>query len=97
MSDPLLSIRNHHAPYCGDPPIVDECSGDVYIGYFANSQGEQWIFTRNRVTGEATLRGGDIAWNTVHNVIDGQVPGLMLNAEEQLWLQACRLAVAAGA
>ncbi len=94
MSDPLLSIRNHHTPACGDPPIVDECSGDVYIGYFANSHGEQWIFTHNRVTGEATLCGGDIGWNTVHEVVEGQVPGLILNAEELLWLQACLLAAA---
>jgi hypothetical protein len=44
------------------------------------------------LTGEATLRGGDVGWNTVHDVIDGQVQGLMLNSEEQLWLQACLLA-----
>jgi hypothetical protein len=24
MSEPLLSIRNQHAPTCGDPPIVQD-------------------------------------------------------------------------
>ena len=45
MSEPLLSIRNHHAPACGDPPIVNSDDPHVYIGYFENEHGEQWIFT----------------------------------------------------
>src|SRR3990167_7976192 len=31
-----------------------------YIGYFANRSGEQWIFTRDRATDAASLRGGDV-------------------------------------
>lgn len=61
MSDPLLKIANHHAPSCGDPPIVEGITGNCYIGYFENSHGEQWIFTLDRATGKATLRGGDNA------------------------------------
>jgi hypothetical protein len=89
MSEPLLTIRNHHSPACGDPPIVCEENRDTYIGYFENQHGEQWIFTRNRMTGEAVLRGGDTGWNKPWSVVEGKVNGLILNREEQLWLEAC--------
>lgn len=94
MSDPLLTIRNHHTPMCGDPPIVNGEDSGTYIGYFENRYGEQWVFTRDRTTGEATLRGGDIGWNTVHPVVDGTVEGLILNREERAWLEACWAAAA---
>lgn len=89
MSEPLLKIRNHHSPSCGDPPIVEGESSNGYIGYFENSHGEQWIFTHNRATGKAVLRGGDAGWNSGFSVVDGVVEGLILNSEEQLWLRAC--------
>ena len=41
MSEPLLTIRNHHSPACGNPPIVDHEDRDTYIGYFENQHGEQ--------------------------------------------------------
>ncbi len=34
-------------------------SGELYIGYFADRYGEQWIFTCDRPTGVASLRGAD--------------------------------------
>src|SRR5262245_33511329 len=37
MSEPLLSIRNHHAPACGDPPIVRADDTALYVGYFENA------------------------------------------------------------
>lgn len=89
MSEPLVSIRNHHAPTCGDPPIVYEDGRDVYVGYFENQHAEQWIFICDRSTGDACLLGGDVGWNKPHQVIDGTVQGLMLNSIERLWLQAC--------
>lgn len=89
MSEPLLRIRNHHSATCGDPPIVGGDDANVYIGYFENAFGEQWIFTFARDTGQAILRGGDIGWNTVNDVNDGQVGELILNADESAWLQAC--------
>ena len=89
MSEPLLTLRNRHNPTCGDPPIVDDVTGDQYIGYFENSYGEQWIFTLNRESGRAVLRGGDVGWNNKYEVIDGRVDELVLNNEELLWLQAC--------
>ena len=88
MSDPLLTIRNHHVPSAGDPPIVGD-DENAYVGYFENVHGEQWIFTFDRLTGDAVLRGGDVGWNSENRVIDGVVPGLILSAEEQLWLRSC--------
>ncbi len=43
--------------------------------------------------GARVIRGGDIDWNTVHKVENGTVEGLILNAEERAWLQACWRAV----
>lgn len=91
MSDPLLKIANHHAASCGDPPIVDGMAENCYVGYFENPYGEQWIFSMNRQTGNATLRGGDVGWNTKFDVTNGKVADLILGHEEQLWLQACWL------
>lgn len=89
MSEPLLTIRNHHVPACGDPPIINGHDSDTYIGYFQNRHGEQWIFTFDRRTREAVLRGGDIGWNTAHLNVEGDVEGLRLNDEERIWLRAC--------
>ena len=91
MSDPLLKIANHHTAACGDPPIVDGSAENCYVGYFENPYGEQWIFTLDRGTGKATLRGGDVGWNTQFDVTNGAVADLILGKEEQLWLQACWL------
>ena len=92
MSEPLLKLRNHHLPASGDPPIVDGEAGNNYIGYFENPFGEQWIFTFDRETGTAILRGGDVGWNEQFDVSDGIAGDLILGQEEQLWLQACLLA-----
>lgn len=89
MSEPLLRIRNHHSPSCGDPPIVGSEVDDCYIGYFENRYGEQWIFTYDREKRTAVLRGGDAVWNSGFSVVDGVAEGLILNNEEQLWLRAC--------
>ena len=89
MSEPLLRIRNHHIPGFGDPPIIDGDDANIYVGYFANEHGEQWIFTRNQTTRRAILRGGDMGWNEEHEVVDGSVGALKLNAHETQWFLAC--------
>ena len=96
MSEPLLQIRNHHAMACGDPPIVNGDDADLYIGYFENPHGEQWVFTYHRKTKKAELLGGDAGWNTRIEVTDGMVPGLVLGVEESQWLAACWFAATAG-
>jgi hypothetical protein len=92
MSEPLLKISNHHAVSSGDPPIIEDTKPEKYIGYFENIFGEQWIFTRDRATGVATLRGGDIGWNRMIDVTDGSTGDLTLNASEVHWLECCLLA-----
>ena len=89
MSEPMLTIHNRHAAACGIPPAVSTEAADLYIGSFENRYGEQWIFTCDRATGEARLRGGDAGWATAHPVRDGRVDGLNLAPEETAWLQAC--------
>jgi hypothetical protein len=61
----------------------------MYIGYFENSFGEQWIFTFDRDTGIALLRGGDVQWSEIFDVTNGGTGDLMLGKDEQLWLRAC--------
>ncbi len=89
MSEPLLRVPNRHAFTDGDPLVVDGSDLNLYVGYFENDYGEQWIFIRDRTTGIATLRGGDIGWNTSIDVTDGPAPDLMLSQPELLWLELC--------
>jgi hypothetical protein len=96
MSEPLLRIRNHHSPACGAPQLIEDDDPVLYIGYFENAFGEQWIFTYHRETGKAELGGGDVGWNTAHEVKDGRVDGLVLGKAEAAWLQACWWAAVPG-
>src|SRR5437763_1217392 len=96
MSEPLLRIRNHHVAGCGDPPIINGDDPAVYIGYFENEYGEQWVFTYHRKTRNAELRGGDAGWNTLYKVVDGCAAGLILTEEERTWLRACWRAATGG-
>lgn len=89
MSEPLRRIRNHHAAACGDPPIIHGDDPAVYIGYFENPHGEQWVFTYHRETKRAELQGGDTGWNKCLDVEDGTVEGLNLGQAEAMWLEAC--------
>jgi hypothetical protein len=89
MSEPLLTIRNHHVPGSGDPTPIDSESGNQYIGYFENAHGEQWVYVFDRVQEVATLRGGDIGWDNAVEVKDDGGAELTLGHEEQLWLYVC--------
>ena len=55
VSDPLLQIRNHHSLACGDPPIVNGDDPNVYLGYFENAFGEQWVFSFHKAIGIVNL------------------------------------------
>ena len=59
MSEPILTIHNRHSAVGGIPPAVSTEAADLYIGYFENRYGEQWIFTlRSRhARGEPPRRG----------------------------------------
>lgn len=95
MSTPILTIYHHHTAACGIPLAFSNEAADLYIGYFENRYGEQWIFTFNRTTREARLRGGDVDWGIAHAVRDGRVDGLTLGPEEAAWLHACWSAASA--
>jgi hypothetical protein len=88
-SAPILTIYNRNAPAAGIPPALSNEAGERYLGYFENRHGEQWLFTFDRVTREAILRGGDPDWTRAHAVRDGRVDGLILASEGAAWLQAC--------
>jgi len=96
MSKPLLRIRNHDATARGELPVVAGDDPAVYIGYFENSHGEQWIFTYNRATKAAELRGGDTGWNSIFYVRGGKVAELILGRDEETWLMACWRAATGG-
>lgn len=89
MSDPLLTIRNHHVVECGDAPIITGSIDNQYTGYFENPFGEQWIFTFDRKSGKGVLRGGDVGWDSKFEVVGGRVVGLIVGKEEGAWLHAC--------
>ena len=94
-AEPILTIYNQHTAHCGIAPALTKESPAVYVGYFENPFGEQWIFTFDRTTRVARLRGGDVGWATVHVVRDGRVDGLILGREEAAWLQVCWTAATA--
>jgi hypothetical protein len=73
---------NQHTAQCGTPPRpFSKESPALYVGYFENPFGEPWIFTFDRTTREARLRGGDVDWATMHIVWDGRVDGMILGLD----------------
>ncbi len=94
----VLAVDNDHSPQCGVPPAIVHRAGDGnYVGFFANSYGEQWVVEIDRQTKTGILRGGDIGWDTAIEIADGQVHGdLILGQDEKQWLAACWRAAMAG-
>jgi hypothetical protein len=84
---PILQIFNMHVDDC-EVQMTNK-SSDTYIGYYATELGDQWIFTSNKITGEAVLTGGDTGW--VQHVVseNGTVPDLVLSQDEMQWLKLC--------
>ena len=89
MQSSFFSMCNVHVASCGAPPNFSNEDPGRYHGYFENQHGEQWVFTYDRSTKTALLRGGDAGWDQVYQVIDGQAPDLILSPEELLWLKSC--------
>ena len=86
---PLFSVTNHHVDSSGQPPHITDAAPHSYLGYFENSYGEQAIFVYDRETQKAVLYIGDAGWDHPYEVKDGQVPDLVMNSQERMWLQAC--------
>ena len=57
-----------------------------YSSRFTNRYGEEWEFEYDPLKQEGVLRGSDVEWQN-YPVIEGQVPGLILNDEEIRWLR----------
>lgn len=89
MNNKVFIMENKHAESCGTPPIITNTNSNKYFGYFENEFGEQWVFVYDPDTGKGELRGGDVDWNNVFEVLNGRVPDLILGASEQKWLEAC--------
>ena len=92
---PLFRVSNHHSKEVGPPPCVDGDEPNTYHGYFENRFGEQSIFVYKGDSGEALVYCGDADW-TAYPVVNGQVEGLLLSKDEQIWLKACLQACGAG-
>lgn len=90
MSEPIIfSVKNHHVEDSGLPPQFDTEAPGKYFGYFANAYGEQSVFVYDREAEKGTLYMGDCGWNQPMDVIGGEVPDLIMNKGEYLWLKAC--------
>jgi hypothetical protein len=90
MSDPLLTISNHHSPNCGDPPIIDDRDPDIYVGYFTRTLSASNGYSHTTARAACLeLRGGDAGWNSPFRVENGSVEGLVLSGSETVWLAAC--------
>ena len=59
----------------------------IYRSRLENRYGEVWEFEYDPATGEGILRGADVDWQE-YRVLDGQVPGLILNDEEIRWVRS---------
>jgi hypothetical protein len=91
MPKPVFSASNHHSSDCGNPPSINDDDRNVYVGYFQNEHGEQWIFTFDIRKRAGELRGGDTSWRPIPVMGVGGDPHVevLLNEPEKLWLEAC--------
>ena len=62
VSNLIFSARDNQTANLGTPPHVTNADNSVYVGYFENDYGEQWVFTYDRKSRRAELRGGDLEW-----------------------------------
>jgi hypothetical protein len=92
MPSPFFSMSNVHTVSCGTPPNFVNDKPDRYHGYFENRVGEQWVFTYDRSTRKAELRGGDVGWQEVYEVVGGSAKEVILGSDELRWLEACWMA-----
>ena len=92
----VITLFNRHLAVCGEPPAKDNTNASEYIGYFANSYGEQWVFVFDRQRGRGYLRGGDLGWDQSFRVVGGRATGVLLGSEEAAWLKACWIAATGG-
>jgi hypothetical protein len=91
MSKHIFCVASRHPEADNQPPEINNDDPNVYIGYYQNEHGEQWIFTFDRRKRVGVLRGGDIDWTSLPVVDVGGGPHVdtILNDGESSWLRAC--------
>ena len=92
---PIFRAENNHSADCGVPPAISNDDRNVYVGYFQNEHGEQWVFTFDADKRVGELRGGDASWKSIPVMGVGGSPmaDITLNEPERMWLEACWKAV----
>src|SRR4051794_3924828 len=66
----------------------------MYVGYFENPSGEQWVFIGDARTGKAVIRGGDCGWEKEFKVsLRSPSPDTVLNEPEKMWVISCFMAM----
>jgi len=48
----------------GEPPEIDNRDPNLYVSYFEDVVGGQWVFTHNFETRKSVLRSGEPGWDT---------------------------------
>jgi hypothetical protein len=88
---PIFTAENNHTKTDEAPTSVTNSDPNVYVGYFQNEHGAQWVFTFDRSRGIGDLRGGDASWRRLPVIAasDGVRVQVNLNAAEAMWLEAC--------
>jgi len=64
MPKPMLQIYNFSSPMMGEPPEIDNRDPNLYVSYFEDVVGGQWVFTHNFETRKSVLRSGEPGWDT---------------------------------
>lgn len=92
MSDPILNantllvVENRNNM---EAPLLLHQNGDnLFVSYFENQYGEQWLFVHNRENNLSYVYGGDVDWEK-YAVEDGVAADLVLSDDEQFWILAC--------
>ena len=88
-TQPILLITNTHSAACGQPPHLTNAEPSLYVGYFANEHGNQWLFAYDRVSRRATIRGGDMNWGRPVTIASLKDLPYHFNESERRWAEAC--------
>lgn len=91
----MITIRNKHAPECGEMPTIDSDECD-YISVYENESGEQWVFFKRKGSNVAQITGGDIDWQvlTLDELQNKFMGGIVMDRLEQWWVKTCTEALA---
>ena len=73
MPVPILTLYNQHTAACGTSPGFSNESGNLYIGYFANRYGEQWMPRELRSRHEMMRHLDPANAVTYHRILDPRI------------------------